>query len=763
MLDRLRRSGLGDAARRWLPPPLRAVLHRLRGALEASSDPFRTCEIALGRNLREESARSVDRWRTTGGVDDWRRLRDSFLTELGGSLGPWRPDERPLHSQTTGRVEGDGFRVDCLVFTARPDVRITANLYRPAECDSPRPGIVFCHGHHAGKCQPELWEAGVEWARAGCVVLIPDLAGHGERREHPFASPADHPGPFRPDRQDYWFRYSLGLQLAAVGHSLLGWMVHDTLRSVDLLVARNDVDPARIAVVGSVAGGGDVAAVAAALDPRIDVVVPFNFGGAMDDPGAGGWDASRSPRRRASHGLAPWMILASVAPRRLVYAHEFGWEAATDPVWERLRRTWRIFDAESRLAVVHGRGRISGRPPHHTHCTSVGRIHRERLAPTLARWLGVACPQPGAPPMPHDRLHCLRDGDVKDGLVPIHRTVERSVIDRLTESRAARHRLAPADGRIAVALALSARLGPLDEPTAARFARVSRVGAAARGVERHELRRPGGARVRFDLRLPRDASSAPFPLVVGLGQAPAHRLARRRRALIERLCGRGIAVALAQTRGSGPTRYDDAGYGRTSRATVVSASAWMLDRMWIAARLSDVAEVMRALAERPEIDARRVAVWGEGDAPPNADGSATSGPIGVEPEPVVASPVGGIVALAWAVGHGSVRAVYVHRGLVSLASILESPRVCLPHEAVIPGLLESLDLPDLAAALAPLPIRLEALVDGRNRPVDGDRLERAYACARQRYRDLGEDDRLVLRPLDAADERVADWLGEALV
>src|SRR5207302_2011364 len=83
--------------------------------------------------------------------------------------------------------------------------------------------------------------------------------------------------------QDYYFRYNTGLQLHALGDSLMGWMVWDIQRGLDLLLATPGVDRMRVMVVGSVAGGGDPAGVVAALDPRITAVVPFNFGGIQPD------------------------------------------------------------------------------------------------------------------------------------------------------------------------------------------------------------------------------------------------------------------------------------------------------------------------------------------------------------------------------------------------------------------------------------------------------------------------------------------------
>ena len=90
----------------------------------------------------------------------------------------------------------------------------------------------------------------------------------------------------------------------------MGWMVWDLMRGVDLLLARPGIDKDRIILLGAVAGGGDPAAVTAALDPRVTAVVPFNFGGPQpeyavpDDPDAG-FQLVRRPgagNRRAACG-----------------------------------------------------------------------------------------------------------------------------------------------------------------------------------------------------------------------------------------------------------------------------------------------------------------------------------------------------------------------------------------------------------------------------------------------------------------------------
>ena len=67
------------------------------------------------------------------------------------------------------------------------------------------------------------------WARLGCMVLVMDQLGHGERRQHPFRTAADYSHKFAPGRQDYYFRYNTSIQLHVVGESLIGWMVAQAL------------------------------------------------------------------------------------------------------------------------------------------------------------------------------------------------------------------------------------------------------------------------------------------------------------------------------------------------------------------------------------------------------------------------------------------------------------------------------------------------------------------------------------------------------
>jgi len=84
-----------------------------------------------------------------------------------------------------------------------------------------------------------------------------------------------------------------------------------------------------------------------------------------------------------------------------------------------------------------------------------------------------------------------------------------------------------------------------------------------------------------------------------------------------------------------------------------------------------------------------------------------------------------------------VRAVYVRGGLVGYHSLLQSQFVYVPHDAVVPGVLTAGDLSDVAAALAPRPLRLDGLVDGLNRQLSAETVAELYDSARAAYRAAG--------------------------
>jgi cephalosporin-C deacetylase-like acetyl esterase len=730
----------------------------------------------LAQNVRSRrnaaNQRETKAWHAVQTRADWERYRDVRVQALRDSLGSFPPVPADLKVRVTRTLEGDGYRIEDLVFESRPGLVVTANLYQPAKPGRSMPGILIVHSHHNPKTQGELQDMGMTWARLGCLVLIMDQLGHGERRQHPFRDSRDYPRPFRAGRQDYYFRYNAGVQLHLIGDSLVGWMAWDLMRGVDLLLARPGIDRQRIILLGSVAGGGDPAAVTAALDPRITAVAPFNFGGPQPetvyplpaDPeqafnyvGGGSWESTRNLRLSARDGFFPWVIVGSVAPRRLIYAHEFAWDREHDPVWARLEKIYGFYEATDHLASMHGRGQVTGKPPESTHCNNIGPEHRQGIYPPLKRWFDIAPPvkeyQQRHKP---EELLCLTPEAAQPR--PLHELAAELGAERTAAARDRLAKLTPAARRQRLRQEWAGLLGTVELAPAAPVSerRSEQLGGVT--VERLLLPIEREVQVPVLLLLPPRKAGTRLPVVVGFAQEGKQAFLKKRSETLAALLDGGAAVCLPDLRGTGETRPAEDGRGRQSTATAISATELMLGQTLVGARLRDLRSVLRYLRGRPELDPARIGLWGDSFAPVNPPERDWKVPLDAEDLPDQAEPLGGLLALFGALYEEDLRAVYAYGGLTGYASLLHSPFDYVPYDAIVPGALTAGDLADVAATLAPRPLRLEGMVDGLNRRVTAAALAEALAPAQAAYRAAGVQERLHLSVERETPDRQARWL-----
>jgi hypothetical protein len=151
-------------------------------------------------------------------------------------------------------------------------------------------------------------------------------------------------------------------------------------------------------------------------------------------------------------------------------------------------------------------------------------------------------------------------------------------------------------------------------------------------------------------------------------------------------------------------------------------------------------------------------LWGDSFAPVNPSDRNLAVPWDAERLPDQAEPLGGLLALFGALFEDQVQAVYAQGGLAGYHSLLQSPFCYVPHDAVVPGALTAGDLGDVAAALAPRPLRLGGLVDGRNRLVPADSLAKTFAPAQAAYRTAAAQGRFVLAAEGGEQATAARWL-----
>ncbi|MGI8978351.1 MAG: alpha/beta hydrolase [Pirellulaceae bacterium] len=733
-------SFLAHAASIFADEALVKTLQELDTRVSPGKDEQKLLTEMLGKDIRSfrtfYQERETEAWAKVKTKEDWEKFRDQrleFLKPTGQSEGPMPPDN--LNVKITRTFQGDGYLIENLVFESRPGLLVTANLYRPAKPRDAMPGILICHSHHAPKTQGELQDMGISWARQGCLVLVMDQLGHGERRQHAFRTASDYPGEFRPSRQDYYFRYNSGMQLHLIGESLIGWMANDLSRGVDLLLRQDEVDEERIILLGAVAGGGDPAAVAAALDQRITAVVPFNFGGPQPETtyplppnaeqafnyfGSGSWESTRNISRSISGGCAPWVIVGAAAPRRLVYAHEFAWDQEHDPAWKRLKTIYGFYEAEGNIASTHGEGSVRGSGAGNTHCTNIGPIHRVAIDDAFQKWFKIE--RPSHDDQPHRRaeeLACLT-ADMKP--TPLHELAAKIGRQRATNRR---EQLAqPTVNKNADAVrddwtALLGEVQPRIVPRVQKSLPIEKHGSIT--IERLALEVDPG--ILVPLVLLRPAADKP-PVVIAVSQHGKSVFLKERAAAIAELLENGIAVCLPDLRGTGETSPDD-GRGRNSALTSYSSSLLMLGGTLVGSRVRDTRSVLRYLRGRQDFDNERMALWGDSFAPVNPADKDLAAPLDAANLPPSSEPLGGLVVLfaAFFDSEKEIRAVYARGSLVSFQSLLESPYVYVPHDVIIPGAIPIGDLPVVMEVLSSRKIHVSRQVDGRNRlvkPEEGD-------------------------------------------
>ncbi len=745
---------------------------------EGSSQRERMLSDDARARLREANRRETRLWRGIDSRTAWEAYRDKRIAALRKSLGQTPAVPNPLPIKVTGEIEGDGYKIEKLVFESRPGLWVTANLYRPESPKASMPGILICHSHHNPKTQNELQDMGVMWARTGCLVLVMDQLGHGERRQHPFRSAEDFNGSFRVSRQDYYFRYNVALQLHLVGESLIGWMAWDLMRGVDLLLSRPGVDPKRILLLGAVAGGGDPTGVTGALETRLAGVVPFNFGGpqpetgrlgedaedAFNYAGSGSWESTRNLRLSARDGFLPWVIVGATAPRGLIYAHEFTWDREHDPVWMRLNAIFDFYKAGDRISSVHGYGAVTLSSDKASHCNNIGPAHRKGIHAAFQKWFGMEIPdEESRDRRPASELLCLEGNAAANiSLTPVHKLADQLSEERLAKVRKQVEKLPASKRREQLKKLWEDKLGDV-APYPVKITNTKTETQAGMRIERFVLTGEREIRVPVLLLTPQNPTDRKQAVAVIVTQSGKADFLKEQPETVSALLENGVAVCLPDLRGIGETRPGN-GRARQSWATSLSATELMLGQTLLGSRLKDLRSLLAYLRTRSEFDPRRLAVWGDSLAKVNPPGRNLRVPRGIDNSPDQAEPGGPLLALFAGLFEDDLAGVVLARGgLVSWRSLLDSEFLYVPHDAVIPGALAVSDTADIAAALAPKPLWISGLVDGQNRQVSENRAEETYAKTQQRFATANASDQFRLKAGDADRAKtIVLWLVEQM-
>ncbi len=262
--------------------------------------------------------------------EDWLLRQEEIKRRILISQGLWpQPTKTPLSAVVHGEVEYDDYTIQRVYFQSIPGHFVTGSLYRPKGKSGPFPAVLCPHGHWQ---DARFYDAGekaarqsiaigaerfsnaarnhmqarcVQLARMGCISFFYDMTGNcdsiqiGHRPDD-----TDHL-----DRETDWGFFSAAAELRLL--NMMGLQTWNSVRAIDFLLERDDVDPGRIGVTGA-SGGGTQSMIIAAIDERVAAAMPCVM---VSTAMQGGCTCENAPLMRINQGNID--IAAAIAPRPL--------------------------------------------------------------------------------------------------------------------------------------------------------------------------------------------------------------------------------------------------------------------------------------------------------------------------------------------------------------------------------------------------------------------------------------------------------------
>jgi cephalosporin-C deacetylase-like acetyl esterase len=635
---------------------------------------------------------------------EWESRRGALEKGLAAAMGlEPRPPATPLNAHITGRAERDGYTVENVVFESRPHFYVTANVYVPKDGPRPLPAVVVTAGHsmREGKNYDAYRTAQLALVRQGFLVLAHDPVGQGERmlpgNSHPVGYPA-----------------------LLVGQTNEGMIVWDTIRALDYLLTRPDVDPKRIGLTGN-SGGGENTFYTLPLEPRFAAGASCCFVCSYE-----AWIKDGGNHCICNHlpGINRLMeefeIIGLCTPRAFLACN-----GAKDPIFpidgtrstiERAKQLYRLYDAEDRLALTEAPLPHGWSPP-----------LREASVGWLCRWLKgqgdgspIAEPKLDVEDWKSKDLQCLKNGqmpaDAKSYVTLIREEAERLI---------ASYPSAPSEKAAWATWASSLRRRLWDtlggEPSNLQPTASSRGEFTWEGhrVERLAIQTEPTLEVPALFLRPATASG-PTPVVLLLDDDGKE--AVRNSTVAKGLLKQGVSILALDVRALGEVTVPD---------NHCASDAVVLGRPLLAQQAWDVICAARYLAGRADVKREQIALYGKGN-------------------------VGLITLVAGALCDG-IHGIAIDGSLGSLLHTIADP-LPSPMWVYAPNLLKVADVPQLLALCAPRPL-LWTNPTGMGQPTKaGVGVQPAVAS----YQALGHSGRFQSSVTPAADGQVLGFLEEAL-
>jgi len=565
----------------------------------------------------------------------------------------------PVRFEITGTSDGDGYTIEKLWYESLPGYRVTADLYRP-DGAGPFPAIIVQPGHGVdGKIGDHGFAANL--AQAGFVVLSIDIVGEGERLQHYDAEI----GASKVGRPTGEHSMAFGQALPTGGH-VSRFFIQDAVRGVDYLMSRPDVDDRRIGAFGC-SGGGTMTAYLAAVDPRIQATAVACYANDFDHllapGGPGPQDSEQSIPFFLERGLdiPDWIEAAAPRPYAIVSTTEDMFPiAGARAAYREASRFYQVLGAGDRITMIEG-------PGPHGHLQPIA----AKIVAFFTRWLkDEPAERPFAPAAIGDPARLL--------VTPTGQLSTSGWGKSLHEMIAAEAPPAPAApagetaaqrlDRLRVAIRDVARttVAPGDAPPAAALDAAT----ARAGYRLTPIRFNAAPGLVVNALYAQSSEGGRRPTLLFLSDAPLQAQAAPG-GLFERSTRAGWNVLALEPRGAGGT--EEVKSPLTGDWTLLSLRALLVGKTPVGMRTDDALAALNWLARRPEVDPRRMDVYGIGALGP--------------------------VALHVGVLDPRVRHVTSEGAIVRYRDFAERPISRDMAEVNLPGVLARYDLPDLMAAL----------------------------------------------------------------
>jgi Prolyl oligopeptidase family len=267
--------------------------------------------------------------------EDWEKRKNELREHILVCAGLWpMPGKNPLNPKYSHRIDHGDYIVETVTLETYPGFFLNGNVYRP-KGNGPFPGILAAHGHfefgrlnndsvdtEPGRC--------INFTKQGYVVFIYDMVGYNDTRQvtHFFA----------------------GDQISALyGINLLGLQIRNSIRALDYLLSRPEVDSTRIGITGA-SGGATQNFMLTAVDDRFRVAAPVNM---ISDNMQGGDLCENAPGLRVNANNMEFG--AMIAPKPLLMVSDtHDWTYNTrNTIFPMVKTIFSLYDKDENITNKH--------------------------------------------------------------------------------------------------------------------------------------------------------------------------------------------------------------------------------------------------------------------------------------------------------------------------------------------------------------------------------------------------------------------------